>query len=1215
MTSFVHKSLVILTIGLAACSPSPNQDSEYTRGIGVYPSRAEDYTGPEMVSGGSEYRNLALNRAVWHSSSFDYNLTGHLLTDGIIENGPLYVFKVSTQDGDIAKRDREKIMDENFTAIEFAGSEDAFLLIEMPASNIDADKISFEGTAYCIGKSDYDIEIQAAGEDGQWQTLEAIKGSGMPGAPETYHMRAGTAGSQNVSLAAGLLETKAVTSTKPGPPSVFEKVPQTNNREPERGVTRECLFTAAIPSDSKFSTYRLKLASASVETWSFTEVTFTKDNERVEVLPSWDFQSAWMSEGCKDEWVYVDLGARSSIDKIKLHWISEQVGGKVQVSDDAKSWKQVANFTASDEFKAKGKGRYVRIAFDNAESGAKIALSEIKIYGKGGVIAKPKAAAVASGDKLPLAGGNWKIQRAAQVSGSRAEISTTAFDASNWVIATVPGTVLTSYYNIGAIPDIRYDDDQLQISESFFNSDFWYRDEFVIPSEFDTKALTLNFDGINWKAEVWFNGVRLGDIDGAFIRGNFNITGIANVGGTNVLAVKIHSNDHPGIIKEQNRITADTNGGILGADNPTFHATIGWDWIPTVRGRNIGIWNDVYVTADAGVSIKDVFIPTDLPLPSTDFAELKPVVTLVNHADSPVEGIIDLKFGELAIGCDYALAAGETRDIELPLTRLEHPQLWWPHGYGEPYLYDVNVEVRNNGQLSDAKSLKSGVREMSYTMDSDGVLDFYINGRRLIGNGGNWGYPEINNNYRGREYDIAVAYHADMNFTMIRNWVGMTGDDEFFEACDKYGVMIWQDFWLANPYDGPNPDDNALFLTNAEDFLRRIRRHPSIAIYVGRNEGFPPEELNNGLARLISDLHPGIYYLPHSATGPVSGNGPYRALPVEEYFNAVRGYDRFHSERGMPNVMTAESIRQMLREENHWPQTSVWGVHDYTMENAQSCATFNELIATGFGEPSSLDEFAEHAQWINYNGYRAMYESRSWNRKGLLIWMSHSCWPSMVWQTYDYYLEPTAAYFGAKKGSAPIRIQWNPISKQVEVVNNNASDQPGLTAHAAVINYDGKTVYEKEYALDSPEDTTIPVFPLEFDSPELSEVYYIKLSLKRGEELIADNFYWESKVADNYQLLNSLGTAELIVTSKTELKDGQYQMVAEVINKSDVPALMIHLRIVGDKTCERMLPVFYEDNWFSLMPGESKTVKIHFAVEDTRGESPVLKVDGFNSSF
>lgn len=979
--------------------------------------------------------------------------------------------------------------------------------------------------------------------------------------------------------------------------------------------TRTLDYTVPLPQDGRFSSFRIRLSSLAVQQWTFQEMNFLREGKEIRVIPSHCFYSAWMPDAGQDQWLCIDFGARAVFDQVKLFWVEKPVTGQLEVSEDGTSWNRIADLPGgnglTDEIKVRGEGRFLRLSGLNAAEGGAIVLSECQVFGRGGLVARPAPQKEPEGNRLYLSGGNWRLQRSSEVDSEGEAISTAGFSTEDWVIATVPATVASSYYNVGAIPDIRYDDDQLQISESFFLSDFWYRDEFDLPASFEGKELVLHFDGINWKADVWFNGTYCGLIEGAFTRGRFDVTALARPG-TNTVAVRIHKNDNPGIIKEQNRITADTNGGVLGADNPTMHCSIGWDWIPTVRGRNIGIWNDVWLSAlDGGVSVDDVFIETDLPLPSVEYADIKPIVTLTNHSLSPRQAEIEVRYGEMVLNGDVQLASGETRDVEIFPGRLASPELWWPAGYGGQHLYDVKTVVKVEGVVSDVKEQKSGVREMAYTTQG-GILDLYVNGRRLIGNGGNWGFPEINLNYRGREYDIAVAYHADMNYTMIRDWVGQTGDEEFYEACDRHGIMVWQDFWLANPADGPNPDDNAMFMANAEDYVRKIRHHPSIALYVGRNEGNPPEALNTGLEELVARLHPGMFYIPHSSAGMVSGNGPYRALPVKEYFTAERGKDRLHSERGMPNVMTYESMTEMLRPENQWPQNSVWGIHDYTLENAQSCATFNEMIAKAFREPESLKEFTDWAQWINYNGYRAMYESRSWNRKGLLIWMSHSCWPSMVWQTYDYYFEPTAAYFGVKKASAPIRIQWNPVTEQVEVVNNNAALQTGLTAYATVLNYDGTVVFERSVELDSPEDSTIPVVPLTFNDPALSEVYFIKLRLMKGKELLADNFYWEGKEEGNYAKLLELPSVKPSVSRSIHREGEKYVMEVKLENKSKIPALMIRLKVQGRKSKERVLPVFYEDNYFSLLPGEKKTVTVTFKAEDAHGEAPVLAVEGFN---
>ena len=177
---------------------------------------------------------------------------------------------------------------------------------------------------------------------------------------------------------------------------------------------------------------------------------------------------------------------------------------------------------------------------------------------------------------------------------------------------------------------------------------------------------------------------------------------------------------------------------------------------------------------------------------------------------------------------------------------------------------------------------------MTYSEDG-GALKIWINGRRFIARGGNWGFGESMLRYRAREYDAAVRYHREMNFTMIRNWVGQIGDDAFYEACDRHGVMVWQDFWLANPWDGPEPNDDELFLGNVKDSVLRIRNHASIGLYCGRNEGFPPPPLETGHPQEFSaELHPGLHYIPSSADKVVSGHGPYQAMPPSFYFRMRR---------------------------------------------------------------------------------------------------------------------------------------------------------------------------------------------------------------------------------------------------------------------------------------------------------------------------------------
>ena len=1176
----------------ATADKSFERSDYYTRGIGQYPGNPEEDFSPSLAPDHSTYRNIALLRSAFASSSHDYNLVAQLATDGLVSDKQPQYLNLSTPEGDVPRREREWMIDEGpYSRNTFTGG-DTYFQFTLANYSKAAGKLSLVGTVVYddkVSKGGYEIICQGSNDGQNWTEIGKLSGSGLPGKALSY------------------------------------RVPVTDpNKQTDQTTTmpvRKLNETITFDKEVTYSAYRVLLKMAGAHDWVFTEANFLDRDGLVEMKPSQFFNSAWMSATAGEEWLYVDLGSRSEFDKVNLHWINKAVKGKIQVSDDAKQWKDAAELPGGDglndeiTLNDKLQARYVRVLMQESANGSRYILSEMEVMGKGGLVARPVASPAVSKGEMNLSGGNWRLQRASEVNASGEEISTSEFKPENWIVATVPGTVLSSYKNIGAIADPNYADNQLQVSESFFWSNFWYRDEFEVPEGFKQDRLFLNFDGINWKANVYLNGKKLGRIEGAFMRGKFDVTDVV-APGKNVVAVEIIRNNHIGAIKEKNKQSTDFNGGILGADNPTFHATIGWDWIPTVRGRNIGIWNDVFLTSTGKVTVADPLVTSVLPLPDTTSATLTAEVIVKNHDANTVNGTLEGKVGDITFQQPVSLAAGEEKTVvfdvkDFPQLKMENPRLWWPKGYGAPNLYDANFTFKVDDKVSDAKDFKVGIRQMTFNEDNH-ILSLFINGRRFIGRGGNWGFSESNLNYRGREYDIAVAYHADMNFTMMRNWVGMIGDEELYEACDRHGIMIWQDFWLANPADGPDPYYPEMFIANAEDYVKRIRSHASIGLYCGRNEGFPPEQIDKALRRIIKEDHPDIHYISSSADDVVSGHGPYRMLPAKEYFTLKTGNDKFHSERGMPNVMTYESMLRTFSPEGIWPQDNEWGMHDYTREGAQGCTSFNEIIAKGYGEPQSAKEFAELAQWVNYDGHRSLFESRSQNRKGLLMWMSHSCWPSMVWQTYDYYFEPTAAYFAIKKASEPLHIQWNPATDEVEVVNYSAGTHKGLTAKVQILNMDGSVAWEKEATVDSNEDTTDKCIKLAFPA-NLSKVHFIKMVLTENGKVVSDNFYHRSLEENNYQDLRQLAKVALQSTTTVDKHaDGTWSAVSVIENKTSTPALMIRLNVVGGKDGQQLLPVFYSDNYFSLLPGEKKEVRMSWKDEDTRGNEGKVLITGYN---
>ncbi|HMD86026.1 MAG TPA: discoidin domain-containing protein [Terriglobia bacterium] len=1171
-----------------APAESSTTGAEYTRGIGVYPGDPREDFGPRLEPDASTYRNLALHRPAYHSSCYDYNLTAQLVTDGIKDSHlPDWVATSISYRGLLPKIEREFFLDHAPTsAVELRGPR-PWVQVQLGGGakvpEIDGVEVLFVAPAQWKAEA-LSVSVWVSEDGREWKQVGKV--------------------------------TNPTLEPVTGYPMGFAQPGQ--------------LFKPSIPlratSQSRF--YRVEFEAVNAPPFSFQmqwqvgEVAFFHLNRRVEIGGPYSFTSAWMSGSLGEEWVYVDLGARCEFDRVVLYWIARAAEGFLQVSDDAQSWRDLQPLPSgggnTDDLKLSPpvQGRYVRVLMERPTSPDGYILSEVEVYGRGGPVAQPQPAPAARPDgRLHLAGGAWRLERDSRVMADAQTLSKVGFADHDWVIATVPGTVLASYLNVEAIPDPNYGENQLLISDSFFYADFWYRNEFTAPALAEGQRAWLNFEGINWKAEVFLNGEKLGRIEGGFMRGRFDVTGRLVAGGKNALAVRVEKNATPGSVKQKTLASSGKNGGALGLDNPTYHASIGWDWIPTIRGRNTGIWGDVFLSLSGPITLENSFVTTTLPLPDTTRADVNVEVELVNHTAQPVTGTLRGRLGELPFEQRVTVDGSATKKVKFdpantPGLRIENPRLWWPAGYGEPHLYPMELSFLTQDQkVSDTQALQVGVRQMTYSEDG-GILRIWINGRRFIPRGGNWGFGESMLRYRRREYDAAVRYHREMNFTMIRNWVGQVGDEAFFAACDRHGVMVWQEFWLANPWDGPDPADNDLFMRNVHDSVLRFRNHPSIGLYCGRNEGNPPKPLDDGIRKVLAEKHPGLHYISNSAFGVVGGGGPYMAMPLSFYFTAG-AHPKLHSEMGMPNIPPVESVRAMMPTAALWPQGLSWGLHDFCMEGAQGGEGFRSMIEFNYGGADDLEDWVSLAQFLNYEGYRAMFEGQSNYRMGLLLWMSHPCWPSFVWQTYDYYFEPTAAYFGCKKGSEPLHIQWNPATESIEVVNNSGGNAPGLTATVELMNLDGTKQWEKSTSVDSAEDSMVSCIKMEYPSA-LTPLHFLRLSLTRGAETVSTNFYMRGPAEGNYRAIRQLPKVNLEAATRVERKENRWQLTTELHNSSNQPALMVRLKAVREKAGDRILPAIYSDNYIALMPGERRTIRTELEHADTRGETPRIVVEGFN---
>ena len=182
-------------------------------------------------------------------------------------------------------------------------------------------------------------------------------------------------------------------------------------------------------------------------------------------------------------------------------------------------------------------------------------------------------------------------------------------------------------------------------------------------------------------------------------------------------------------------------------------------------------------------------------------------------------------------------------------------------------------------------------------------------------------------------------------------------------------------------------------------------------------------------------------------------------------------------------------------------------MHDFTLTGAQGGSTWLDMIERNYGGAKNVADFAELSQFINYDGYRAIFEAQGKNRMGVLLWMSHPCWPSFVWDTYDYFFDTSGGYFGSKKGSEPLHVQWNPLTDKVEVVNYSAGNVTGLDRQRRAAEYgrrqemgeDRHAAIPRKTAWKRPSRSSIP--------PDLTPVHFIRLKLTRGATVVSDNFY------------------------------------------------------------------------------------------------------------
>jgi beta-mannosidase len=293
-----------------------------------------------------------------------------------------------------------------------------------------------------------------------------------------------------------------------------------------------------------------------------------------------------------------------------------------------------------------------------------------------------------------------------------------------------------------------------------------------------------------------------------------------------------------------------------------------------------------------------------------------------------------------------------------------------------------------------------------------------------------------------------------------------------------------------------------------------------------------------------------------------------------------------------------------------------WAQHDMAA-GAQRGNEFPTSLAERYGHIRNLADFVQKGQLATYEAFRAMYEGRNAEMfrttTGVITWMSHPAQPSFVWQLYHYDLEPNSALYAAKKASEGVHVQFNEENRGIEVVNNRPDALNALNVRVRIYAFDGTLNSEKTYPVAQvPGSSTVKAAQIVV-SARISALYFIKLELDDANgNLLSSNFYWQHVAQDQFDGLMDLPTVVLDAEATTRAEGDNTMVTVTLHNNTKNVALLSHLQLHQKKSGRRVLPVFYSDNYISLVPGEASTVTIEAATKDLQGDLPLVEVDGFN---
>lgn len=837
---------------------------------------------------------------------------------------------------------------------------------------------------------------------------------------------------------------------------------------------------------------------------------------------------------------------------------------------------------------------------------------------------------------IPLDEG-WHIHPAAGLEAGGEILSRPGFETRSWYPASVPTTVLAALIKNEVYTDVFFGKNLEAVPSEQFRRSWWYRREFDLDMKKPLAYAQLGFEGINYRANVWLNGKQVAAADaifGAFRCFRLDVTDAVQAG-KNVLAVEVIPPE-PG------------------------EFTIGFvDWNPRPPDENMGIWRPVKLHLSGPVSIAHPFVTSKVDLETLADAALTVSAEVTNLSDQAVSGILRCELENVSISRELSLNPHEHTTVKFQPEKfkelnIKNPRLWWPNNLGEQNLYSLKISFLMDEVVSSERSVSFGIREVSDYINQEGHRGYKINGKKVLVRGGGW----VDDLFLSEDEKNLVAqinYVRHMNLNAIRLEGFWGSGPALYDLCDEHGILMmtgWSCHWEWEEYAGKagdefgciqTPEEMDLIAKSLRDQVIMWRNHPSVFVWVIGSDKLPRPELERKYIKVFEEYDTSRPYLGAAAAleSELSGktavkmNGPYDYVPPIYWFEdkVHGGAFGFNTETGPgPQPPPLESVKKMIPEEHLWPIDDFWEYHCARNE-FNTLDRYKEALNQRYGAADSVEEFLQKAQLMNYEAMRGMFEAfaaHKHNTTGLIQWMLNAAWPKLYWQLYDYYLMPNGAFYGARKAAQPVHILYHYADDGVYVVNDTFDRLEDLKGEVRIFDISSQEIHSEslDISIDANSSKRVSSVP---ENPDLSGVYFLSLRLLDSSgTLKSDNFYWLSTTRDemdypksewfvtpikkyaDFTDLNDLPGATVDVQSSFEPLGPDQKINVMLRNTSDAIAFFVELNLVKQESGESVLPIFWDDNYVSLLPGETREISGVFASSDLRGENPVLRMNGWN---